>query len=441
MATISTDDAGRRKVQFVGPDGLKKTVRLGTCALSHAQTIKLRIELLLSARIHNAPIDPQTAAWLADLPAKGYDRIAATGLVESRERQRVTLGKMLKAFMDAADVKPTTRVRVEQAKASLLNTFAEDRMPGSITEAEADAWRAGLKAEGYAPATVSRTVLYVKQMFRWAVRRGLAPGNPFSELKAGAQTNAARQVFIDRATIAKVIDAAPDAEWRLLIVLSRFGGLRVPSEALALRWTDVDWGGNRITVRASKTEHHEGQGIRVIPMFPELREHLMQVFEEAPDGAELVITRYTGGANLNPQLHRIIKRAGLKPWHKVWHNLRASRQTELATMYPLHTVCSWIGNTKAIAAGHYLTNTDADFLRAVGQSESDAKSDAKVTQKATPHVPAPTGADRRESPEVTTNSGIVPVGADGLRREQQSEVGTPGLEPGTHGFSIHCSTN
>src|SRR6185436_4127635 len=97
----------------------------------------------------------------------------------------------------------------------------------------------------YATATISRTVLYARQVFRWAVRRGMARVNPFAELKAGTQINAARAVFVSRETIAKVIDAAPDAEWRLLITLSRFGGLRVPSEVLTLRWSDVDWEHNR----------------------------------------------------------------------------------------------------------------------------------------------------------------------------------------------------
>lgn len=60
--------------------------------------------------------------------------------------------------------------------------------------------------------------------------------------------------FVSRETIAKVIDATPDAESRLLIALSRFGGLRVPSEALALRWSDVHWEHNRLTIQSIKTE-------------------------------------------------------------------------------------------------------------------------------------------------------------------------------------------
>src|SRR5690606_3022729 len=56
-----------------------------------------------------------------------------------------------------------------------------------------------------------------------------------------------------------------------------------------------------------------------------------------------------------------IAKAGLKPWPKLFHNLRATRETELAETYPLHVVCSWIGNTQAVAAKHYLQVTDAHF--------------------------------------------------------------------------------
>jgi len=170
-------------------------------------------------------------------------------------------------------------------------------------------------------------------------------------------------------------------------VLGRFGGLRTPSESLALRWHDVDWANSRLTIRSPKTEHHHGRGVRVIPIFPEIREPLMEVFELAPEGAEHVITRYRSGCGLRPGFRRIIQRAGLQPWPRTWHNLRASRQTELAMDYPLHTACAWIGNTKAIAAGHYLQVTDADWQRAVS-SGSGAQSGAQVAQSAAQHLTA-----------------------------------------------------
>ena len=38
---------------------------------------------------------------------------------------------------------------------------------------------------------------------------------------------------------------------------------------------------------------------------------------------------------------------------------RATRETELAALYPLHVVCAWIGNSRAVAQEHYLQVTDA----------------------------------------------------------------------------------
>jgi hypothetical protein len=43
-------------------------------------------------------------------------------------------------------------------------------------------------------------------------------------------------------------------------------------------------------------------------------------------------------ANLRTQFERILKRAGIQPWERLFQNLRASRETEMANQYPLHVV-------------------------------------------------------------------------------------------------------
>ena len=110
-----------------------------------------------------------------------------------------------------------------------------------------------------------------------------------------------------------------------------------------------------MTVWSPKTEHHEGKDSRQVPLFPELRPYLEEAWEQAEPGAEYIITRYRDcNANLRTQLNRIIRKAGLKPWPKLFQNLRSSRETELAQDYPIHVACAWIGNTQAVAAKHYL---------------------------------------------------------------------------------------
>ena len=48
-------------------------------------------------------------------------------------------------------------------------------------------------------------------------------------------------------------------------------------------------------------------------------------------------------ANLRTQFLKILRRAGVAPWSRLFHSMRATRQTELERDFPLHVVCSWLG--------------------------------------------------------------------------------------------------
>ena len=51
---------------------------------------------------------------------------------------------------------------------------------------------------------------------------------------------------------------------------------------------------------------------------------------------------------------KIIRRAGLAPWSRPFHNIRASPETELGERFPIHVLTAWPGNTPEIAGKHYL---------------------------------------------------------------------------------------
>lgn len=206
--------------------------------------------------------------------------------------------------------------------------------------------------------------------------------NPFGHIKGAVKGDPARRCFVPGDIVMKVIDVAPDPQWKLLIGLARWGGLRIPSEALALTWQDVDFENRRFIVRASKTEHHEDGGVRVVPMFPELVPLFQAVFDDAPEGALHVITRYrTCAVNLRTQFQRYIEKAGVKPWPKLWQNLRATRATELADQFPSHVCAAWLGHTERVADAFYRQVTDEHFAAAV-------RGDEKAAQKAAqqPHA-------------------------------------------------------
>jgi len=160
-----------------------------------------------------------------------------------------------------------------------------------------------------------------------------------------------------------LIEAAPNWRWRLIIALSRFGGLRVPSELSRLTWADIDWDKSRLWIRSPKTER-QGKPGRWLPIFPELRPFLEDAFEVAEAGVVNVLANLDASNNLRTGLLRIIKRTGLTPWPRLFHNMRASRQTELTGVFPAHVVRAWIGNTEKVAEDHYLQVRDSDFERA-----------------------------------------------------------------------------
>ena len=182
---------------------------------------------------------------------------------------------------------------------------------------------------------------------------------------AAVKANTKRFHFISGEQAEAILDACPDTEWRLLFALVRFGGLRVPSGALGLKWTDIDWANGRFVVSSPKTEHHQGHESREVPLFPELLPHLREAFEQAEPGAEFCITRYRDKkVNLRTGVRWISKRAGLEPWPKLWQNLRSTRETELADQFPAHVAAAWIGNSVAVAVKHYLQVTDEHFNEA-----------------------------------------------------------------------------
>jgi integrase len=109
----------------------------------------------------------------------------------------------------------------------------------------------------------------------------------------------------------------------VIVSLSRYSGLRTPSETLSLRRQDVDWEAGRIVLQSPKTEHHVGKASRMIPLSGELRPILKEAFDQAPKGAVYVVDGNHREAantpsgwrncNLRTQFERMVKRTGLMP--------------------------------------------------------------------------------------------------------------------------------
>ena len=104
--------------------------------------------------------------------------------------------------------------------------------------------------------------------------------------------------------------------------------------------------------------------------------------------------------NVQPtQFERIIRQAGGETWTRLFHNMRASRQTELSNEYPPHVVADWLGNTVAVADAHYLMTTEEHFHRATAVSEGGATVGAEVVQQRVPQADARTSNRSQTAPQ------------------------------------------
>ena len=263
-------------------------------------------------------------------------------------------------------------------------------------------------------------------MLEDAVRLTHITANPFRHVRQRMGDVSERRAYVSVADVSRVIDHCPNVWWKLLVALARFGGLRIPSEAFSLTWGDVDWERNRLTIPSPKTRAH-GKPHRVIPLFPLLRPHLETAFEHAEEGSEFIVPaeyrqraegeREWGGANLRTQFGKIVRRAGVDPWPRLWHSLRASCESDLAQSFPLATVTKWLGNTPSVALRHYVDPTEAAFDRAVSwmPSESGAKSGALAAQKAAQQVRAENRGESHSDDENAENRGACAAPDDSQR--------------------------
>jgi integrase len=341
-------------------------VNLGRINRRQAETVKAHVEQLMSCRRTGTIIPPASQTWLAGLPDAIRDRLEALEIALPRvNAKRYTVTAWIDEYLtQRTDIKPRTRENMNQARAFLVD-FAGELQLADFTAGHADEVRRALLAKGLAESTVRRRTKRMKQFFTAAIKRRLITENPFADIPTANVANTARQAYIDRETITAVIDACPDASWRLVFALARYGGLRMPSEIQRMTWEDIDWLNARFKVHSCKTEHIPGKASRIVPLFPELEPFFQAALDEAKTGEDLIFPRLAKRSNLRTQAHRIIRRAGFEPWERVFSNLRASRQTELVEEFPLHVVTDWIGNSPDVARLHYLQTHDEHFQRAV----------------------------------------------------------------------------
>ena len=392
MSSITQERPGFWRFKYA-ENGKTKGIRLGKCNKHDAQSAQIFLDRLIAAKRLASTPDAEIIGWLNRLDNPIHARIAKAGLTPARQERKVpTLKNLIEQFTATLSGKPRTHAMYHQTGNNLI-VYLTDRPLTEITNQDADEYRIWLEHDRkLAQATIARGIVAARTIFNKAIRWKMITDNPFTGIKGGKQSNDARQHLITPSDASKLIDSCPDAQWRLIIALTRYGGVRVPSELLPLKWEHIHWGDGKddagsIRITSPKTEHHHGGGSRLIPLFPEIYQALMECRKDAADGGEFIIIQRPCDSNtLHDQLKKIIARAGLKPWPRLFHNMRSSRISELlnAKRRDIARIARWMGTSPETIAKHYLqsTNTGEDFKQAAARPEGGPESGPATAQKA-----------------------------------------------------------
>jgi hypothetical protein len=345
--------------------GKRHSVWLGNVRRREADTVQLHVEAIIQSQRLQTPIPSETQRWIRDLSA------------DLRTRLRPILG-VERTVDEAADayvvycekqLKPTTA----RSNADTVTQFAADYGSSSlrlITGDQIDTW---LLRRNVAASTIGKHVKHLRSWFAWALQAQLIESAP--TIETPATIGQGEKQFIDFDQWQKVIDHfASKPEMQCVLALSRWCGLRIASELVTLRRSSVDLASERLLIEDSKRSHRQSRGppvVRKVPLFAGLRPYLM-VMLERPGGPHDYLLPTIGGQDaervgslLRQRVYRALDKLGLERWPRVFHSLRATRQTQLKDLFGEHAACEWIGNSRDEFRQSYELIPDEIFTRAV----------------------------------------------------------------------------
>lgn len=229
----------------------------------------------------------------------------------------------------------------------------------SLTSQDARKWRESLQDAGRAGKTVLSYMKDAGAIYRSAIAEGLITHNPFSSLEAIDTSDSQERKPFTLDEVARLVDAAPTEEWRGLVLVAAFTGLRL-GDASKLSWESVDLEAKKITLIPSKTKKKKTE-VR-IPIHVDLLAYLLAapVAEDSP------------AAPVFPSLSKkkIGDRTGLS---QTFNKLMAAADVDRGK--PSREVAegekSGAGRITYERGFHSLRHTFSSWLRSVGVPEED----------------------------------------------------------------------
>ena len=161
----------------------------------------------------------------------------------------------------------------------------EGRRLDEVKRSDVQAYSNEMQARGYAASTISKTILYLRQIFDMAVDDELIKTNPVKKIDVGNKETKREPLTIEQVSPLITSMKYLNPNDMLLVAIPLFTGTR-KEETLGLQWGDIDWEAHTITIeRAVKTLRNpyraafgplkSPSSYRTVPLMPELEAILL----------------------------------------------------------------------------------------------------------------------------------------------------------------------
>jgi integrase len=287
------------------------------------------------------------------------------------------LGNYIESYLKNRrnDIRPTTLDLHKMTGRYLVAHFGDHRRIDTIQRPDARAFKAALatgdlqdKAGGrkkiLSEWTIRQQLANCSKIFSVALEDDIINFNPFDKLTGKMPPSKGFHEVTDDEINSMLNTANP--EWRIWLALCFYAGLR-RGEALNIRWSDIDWERRRLTLIASDEWRPKDRDSRIVPIEPELFNLLLDAFDRADAGSDMVIQVKIDPRGSHKAFERLCKRASVTPWKRPFQALRKTRATRWARVFPQHVVSYWLGHAKITTTDQfYLQVSEVEYDRASG---------------------------------------------------------------------------
>lgn len=234
------------------------------------------------------------------------------------------LGEFIEKYLEWSNITKALSTYKTDVKAckDLIDYFGLKIKLSRIKLSKLEGWKIWLvDYKGYSKVTANVRIRHVKAMFNKAVEWQYLENSPAEKLKQ-YKVPKGKPDFLTEEEVKKLFSVIEDRTHLAVFNLLYFTGMRL-SEAVNLRWKDVNFEEGYIRIKSSKNFHTKNYRERHIPIHKKLYEHLYHLKNVSPEKVVPFKYRY-----IQQLFQKYSQKAGIKATP---HILRHSIATAMAS--------------------------------------------------------------------------------------------------------------